>query len=57
MDDGAQGCRALPLIEGLPPHHQDPLDRILVAQARVEPMHLLTHDPLIAKYGESIVLV
>lgn len=44
-------------VEGLPPHHQDPFDRILVAQARVEPMHLVTHDPEIAKYGELIILV
>ncbi len=42
-------------VENLPPHHQDPFDRILVAQALVEPMRLLTSDPLIARYSDTIV--
>lgn len=44
-------------VEELPPHHQDPFDRILVAQALVEPMRLLTHDPLVSLYGDSIIRV
>lgn len=44
-------------IESLPSHHQDPFDRILIAQARVEPMRLITHDAVLAQYGEAIVLV
>ena len=44
-------------VAALPPHHQDPFDRILVAQAQVEPMHLITHDPLVAKYDPAIILV
>jgi PIN domain nuclease of toxin-antitoxin system len=40
--------------ESLPPHHQDPFDRLLVAQAFVEPMRLLTHDANVARYGETI---
>ncbi|RKT46838.1 type II toxin-antitoxin system VapC family toxin [Thiocapsa rosea] len=43
--------------ETLPPHHQDPFDRILAAQAQVEPMRLLTHDPLLVPYGDFIVAV
>jgi PIN domain nuclease of toxin-antitoxin system len=41
----------------LPPHHQDPFDRLLAAQAQVEPMRLLTHDPLLVSYGDFIVAV
>ena len=44
-------------IETLPRHHQDPFDRLLVAQALVEPMRLLTHDSNVARYGDTIVLV
>ena len=35
---------------GLPPLHKDPFDRILVAQAMVEGITLLTADPLVAQY-------
>jgi len=34
----------------LPPHHCDPFDRMLVAQARLEGMTLLTTDPAIGRY-------
>ena len=34
----------------LPPLHTDPFDRLLVAQALTEPMHLLTHDARLAGY-------
>lgn len=44
-------------VAALPPHHQDPFDRILVAQAQVEPMHMITHDALVAKYDPAIILV
>lgn len=37
-------------IESLPPLHKDPFDRILVAQAQVEGITLLTVDPLVAQY-------
>jgi len=58
------GYRFLPVepehaaaVEALPGHHQDPFDRLLVAQAVTEPMHLLTHDAMQARYGELVVLV
>lgn len=39
----------------LPLHHRDPFDRMLVAQARLEGMTLLTTDPAIGRYAvESI---
>lgn len=44
-------------VEDLPRHHQDPFDRILVAQALVEPMRLMTHDPVMLRYGDTIIAV
>jgi PIN domain nuclease of toxin-antitoxin system len=37
-------------VELLPPFHKDPFDRILLAQAIVEGITLLTSDPLLADY-------
>lgn len=37
-------------VEGLPPLHKDPFDRLLVAQAQVESVTLLTADPLLSRY-------
>ena len=34
----------------LPPHHRDPFDRMLIAQARMENMVLLTADRALLKY-------
>jgi len=44
-------------VETLPDHHQDPFDRLLVAQALVEPMRLLTHDATVARYSDTIIRV
>lgn len=44
-------------VEDLPAHHNDPFDRILVAQALVEPMRLMTHDPIVASYSDTIIEV
>ena len=44
-------------VEELAHHHQDPFDRILVAQAIVEPMRLMTHDPLVALYSDTIIKI
>ena len=41
----------------LPPIHRDPFDRLLVAQARSEPMTLLTRDATLAKYGDHVRLI
>ncbi len=56
------GYRFLPVeaehtvaVEELPAHHQDPFDRILVAQALVEPLRLMTHDPVMARYSDTII--
>jgi len=37
-------------IDHLPPIHKDPFDRILVAQAQVEGIMLLTADVIVARY-------
>lgn len=37
-------------VDSLPPIHRDPFDRILVAQAMVEGVALLTADPQVAQY-------
>ena len=39
----------------LPPIHRDPFDRILITQAKTEGMTLITHDSLLAGYGEKCV--
>ena len=41
-------------IESLPPIHKDPFDRVLVAQATVEGITLLTNDPVVAQYPGPI---
>jgi PIN domain nuclease of toxin-antitoxin system len=41
-------------IESLPPIHKDPFDRLLVAQAAVEGITLLTNDPVVAQYPGPI---
>lgn len=39
----------------LPPHHSDPFDRVLVAQAELEGLTLVTRDPRIAQYGVAVL--
>jgi PIN domain nuclease of toxin-antitoxin system len=41
-------------VEGLPPIHKDPFDRILIAQSMVEGITLLTADMLVANYPGPI---
>ena len=41
----------------LPRHHGDPFDRILIAQAAAEGMHLLTADRMLEAYGGPVMLV
>ncbi len=40
---------------GLPLHHRDPFDRLLVAQTRLEGCALVTKDPAFAAYGVPVV--
>lgn len=41
----------------LPMHHRDPFDRILVAQAQIEGLTLVTRDAHIQKYEVSVLAV
>jgi PIN domain nuclease of toxin-antitoxin system len=57
-----QGLRPLPIshqhclaVFGLPHHHRDPFDRLLVAQALVENLTLLTADREIKRYDVPLV--
>ena len=43
-------------IDALPPIHKDPFDRLLIAQARVEGITLLTDDATVAQYQGSVRL-
>lgn len=40
---------------GLPRHHTDPFDRLLVAQARAEDLAIISHDENIARYAVRVV--
>jgi PIN domain nuclease of toxin-antitoxin system len=42
---------------GMPFHHNDPFDRLLVAQAKSEGMILLTADRELGAYGDSVLVV
>jgi len=44
-------------VADLPALHQDPFDRILVAQARSEGIPLFTSDARVAAYGSPVELV
>jgi PIN domain nuclease of toxin-antitoxin system len=41
-------------IDNLPPIHKDPFDRLLVAQAIVEGITLLTADAIVARYPDPV---
>ncbi len=42
-------------VEKLPLHHKDPFDRILISQARVENLTLITSDQKIWKYNLKLL--
>lgn len=42
-------------VARLPAHHQDPFDRLLVAQALLEPMRLVSRDPQVLRYSENFL--
>ena len=44
-------------VAGLPFHHRDPFDRLLIAQAMTEPLHLLTADAHLAAYSELVITI
>lgn len=53
----ANGIEVLPIqllhvlaFDELPPHHKDPFDRLLIAQANAEDLTLVSVDPVFANY-------
>lgn len=42
-------------VAGLPLHHRDPFDRLLIAQARTEDLTLLTADARIDDYDVALI--
>ncbi len=44
-------------VAGLPMHHTDPFDRLLLAQAFSEPLRLVTADQALADYGGPVELL
>lgn len=45
----------LRVLDGLPPHHRDPFDRMLIAQAMAEDMPIVTRDQNFAAYGARLL--
>lgn len=42
-------------LENLPAYHKDPFDRLLIAQANVENLFLITKDPVFSEYPVKLV--
>ena len=58
----ANHFEALPITIGhatragqLPRHHDDPFDRMLIAQAQAEQLTLVTHDTIFRPYGIPVI--
>lgn len=58
----AYGMELLPIryehilqLEALPHHHNDPFDRLLIAQAVTESLQILTGDAAFQQYGVKLV--
>jgi PIN domain nuclease of toxin-antitoxin system len=41
----------------LPVHHSDPFDRMLIAQAKIESLTLMTHDARLQDYNVPVLVV
>jgi PIN domain nuclease of toxin-antitoxin system len=48
------GSEHVMAVAGLPQIHRDPFDRLLVAQAKVEGLTLMTTDKKLAQYGPHV---
>lgn len=58
----AYGMELLPIryehilqLEALPPHHSDPFDRLLIAQAITESLPILTNDAIVREYPVKVL--
>jgi PIN domain nuclease of toxin-antitoxin system len=57
-----QGFELLPVtadhayaVGDLPMHHRDPFDRLIIAQALLEGLTVVTRDPLVTKYEVPVI--
>jgi PIN domain nuclease of toxin-antitoxin system len=64
MSDGMRKAKAIELpirtahavrVASLPLHHRDPFDRLLLAQAQVESLTIVTTDRQLAAYGLPVI--
>jgi PIN domain nuclease of toxin-antitoxin system len=60
----ASGFQELPVtarhgaaVAKLPLHHADPFDRMLIAQAFLEPLRLVTADKVLVAYGGAVEFI
>ena len=44
-------------VAELPEHHKDPFDRLLIVQARIERLVLVTADPMLTHYDVELRLI
>jgi PIN domain nuclease of toxin-antitoxin system len=51
-----EAAHTVQLVE-LPQLHNDPFDRMLIAQSIVEPLRLVTSDTKVARYGSTVIKV
>jgi PIN domain nuclease of toxin-antitoxin system len=58
---GKNRIESLPIVDShafqagrLPGHHRDPFDRMLVAQAQIETLGLISNDPMISIYNVNV---
>jgi PIN domain nuclease of toxin-antitoxin system len=56
------GFRTLPItlehtlaVGGLPTHHNDPFDRVMIAQAQVENLTFVTNDAVTGRYSVKVL--
>ncbi len=56
MELAISGAHAV-AVDLLPPIHSDPFDRLLVAQAQIEAMTLLTADEVVGRYPGPIKVI
>lgn len=49
------GRRARPAVGVLPAHHRDPFDRLLVAQAPIERVPIMTADAVFDRYDVRVI--
>jgi PIN domain nuclease of toxin-antitoxin system len=61
-EPAAHGFASLPIsarhavtAARLPSHHGDPFDRMLVAQAQLEELTIVTRDPVFERYGVAVL--